>query len=105
MSQICVHSGTVYIAGQVADDARGRDCADQALQILSKIDRYLAEVGSDKSKILQVTIWLRDMSDYSAFSAVWDPWIDPEHPPARACIQAQLAHPDWCVELMLTAAL
>lgn len=105
MSQICVHGGTVYLAGQVADEAQGRDCAEQARQILDKIDRYLAEAGSDKSKLIQVTIWLRDMADYGAFNAVWDAWIDREHPPARACIQAQLAHPDWRVELMLTAAL
>lgn len=105
MSQICVHGDTVYLAGQVADEATGRDCAAQAKQILDKIDRYLAQVGSDKSKLIQVTIWLRDMGDYTSFNGVWDAWIAREHPPARACIQAELAHPDWRVELMLTAAM
>jgi enamine deaminase RidA (YjgF/YER057c/UK114 family) len=105
MSQVVVHAGLVYLAGQVADRARGASVTDQAAQILEKIERYLEGVGSSKSSLLQVTIWLPDMASYAEFNAVWDRWIDPAHPPARACVQADLANSDWRVELMVVAAL
>jgi enamine deaminase RidA (YjgF/YER057c/UK114 family) len=104
MSQLSVAGGVAYLAGQVADDAIGKSTADQARQIFAKIDRYLATAGSSKSAILQVTIYLADMADYAEFNAAWDAWIDPRHPPSRACLQTPLARPEWRVELVLTAA-
>lgn len=103
-SKICVHERTVYLAGQVADEYEGRDCADQARQILAGIDSLLAEVGTDKSKLLQVTIWLKSMSDYDAFNGVWDAWVAPAQAPARACVEARLANPGWLLELLVVAA-
>ena len=50
MSQAVEHGDTVYLAGQVADDA-SLDVAGQTQQILDKIDSLLAECGSDKSKV------------------------------------------------------
>ena len=104
MSQIVVHGDTVYLAGQVAQDAPGASVADQTRDILQRIDQYLAEVGSDKSKALAATIWLSDMSTFAEMNEVWDAWIDPEHPPARACVEARLAAPQFTVEIMVTAA-
>ena len=31
-------------------------------------------------------------------------WVDPENPPARACVKADLARPELLVEIMVTAA-
>lgn len=104
MSQASSFGGVVYLAGQVADNANGMSTAEQARQVLAKIDELLARAGSCKSNILQVTIWLTDMGDYQSFNEVWDAWIDRSQPPSRACIQASLAKPEWKVELMLTAA-
>lgn len=104
MSQVVTHGGLVYLAGQVAEEAEGRSVADQATQVLAKIDRYLAEAGSDRSRILQATIWLADLAAYGEFNAVWDAWIDPQNPPARACLEARLVHASWSVEIMLIAA-
>lgn len=103
MSQIVVHGNTVYLAGQVGDD-RDADMATQTQQILDKIDRYLAEVGTDKSKLLAAEIWINDMSKFNEMNAVWDAWIDPNNPPGRACCEATLAHPDWKVEIIIRAA-
>lgn len=103
MSQCVEHGDTVYLAGLVADDASG-DASDQTRQILEKIDAYLAQAGSDKSKLLQCHIWLKDMSDYAAFNALWDAWIVPGEPPARACVRADLVMPEWLVEVMVIAA-
>jgi enamine deaminase RidA (YjgF/YER057c/UK114 family) len=105
MSQVTLHGGLAYFAGQVAEQADGVSVAGQAEQILRKIDHYLREVGSSRSRLLQATIWLADLDDYQAFNTVWDAWIDPQCPPARACVQARLVRPEWLVEIMAVAAL
>ena len=57
---------------------------------VDEIDRLLSEAGTDKTRILSATIYLAEMSDYAAMNAVWDKWIDPSDPPARATIGAWL---------------
>lgn len=102
MSQAVVHNGVVYLAGQVGEPHE--DVAAQTRTALAEIDALLAEVGSDKSKILMATIWLADMADFETMNSVWDAWVDPEHPPARATGDAKLAAPEYRVEIIVTAA-
>lgn len=105
MSQIVVHGTTVYLAGQVAQGAPGASAEAQTRDILNKIDEYLEEAGSHKSKVLAATIWLTDMANFAEMNKVWDAWIDPKNPPARACVQSPaLAAPQFTVEIMVTAA-
>lgn len=102
MSQAVIHGDTVYLAGQVG--AKGESVTKQSEAILKSVDRLLKEAGSDKSKILQTTIWLADMADFAEMNAVWDAWIDPANPPARACGEAKLAAPEYRVEMIVVAA-
>lgn len=102
MSQAVVHGDTVYLSGQVGEP--GASVADQTRQALSKLEALLRRVGSDKSRLLQVTIWLADMDDFEAMNQVWDAWVAPGAAPARACGEARLARPDFKVEVIATAA-
>ena len=102
MSQIVTHNGTVYLAGQVG--TAGASVAQQTQDCLDKIDSLLAEVGSDKTRILQAVIWLADMADFEEMNGVWDSWVAEGHAPARACGEAKLARPDFTVEIIVTAA-
>ena len=104
MSQAVVHGDTVYLAGQVPDDPTA-SIQQQTKEMLVKIDKLLAGVGSGKSKLLSATIWLSDMSYFAGMNEIWDQWIDPANPPARACVQSALARPEWKVEAMVVAAL
>ncbi len=104
-SEIVIHNGTVYLAGQLADDYSG-DIVQQTRETLASTDRLLAEAGSDKSKILSVTIYLKDMDrDYAGLNQVWDAWVAPGAAPARACVEAKMYKPDVLVEMMIVAAL
>jgi enamine deaminase RidA (YjgF/YER057c/UK114 family) len=103
MSQAVIHDATVYIAGQVADDPSA-DVAGQTRQILAKIDGLLAEAGTDKSKLLSANVWLSDISTFDQMNAVWDEWVTPGKPPARACVESKLARPQLKVEIMVVAA-
>ena len=104
MSQVVKHAGVVYTAGQVAQRAPGASVAEQTRDILARIDELLSEVGSDKSKLLSATIWLVDMDTFAEMNEVWDAWIDPQNPPARACVESRLAAPQFTVEIGVVAA-
>ena len=102
MSQAVVHGNTVYLAGQVG--APGASVAEQTRAVLGEIDRLLAEAGSDKSRLLAATIWLADIADFAEMNSVWETWIDPASPPARATGESKLAAPEYKVEIIVTAA-
>ena len=104
MSQVVVHGETVYVAGQVASGAPGGTVANQTQDILDRIDGYLAEAGSDKSKILSANIWITDMANFAEMNAVWDAWVTPGNTPCRACVEAKLASDKYDVEIMLISA-
>jgi len=104
MSQIVVRGDTVYLAGVVAQANKGKSVTEQTREILATIDAYLAQVDSDKSKILAATIYLTDMGNFAEMNAVWDAWVVQGATPARATVEAKLAAPDYKVEIMVTAA-
>ena len=102
MSQAVIHGGLVYLAGQVGNP--GDTVTNQTQTILERIDALLAQAGSDKSRILQTTIWMDDMKDFAEMNKVWDAWVDPANPPARATGEAKLAAPEYKVEIIVIAA-
>ena len=102
MSQAVVFGDMVYLSGQVGN--LGDSAADQTKTILSNIESLLAEAGTSKSNILKAEIWLSDMAYFEEMNRVWDAWIDPENPPARATGESRLAAREFFVEIMVTAA-
>ncbi len=105
MSQIVIHGNTVYLAGQVAFGAPSKSVAEQTEDTLARIDGLLAKAGTDKSKLLSATIWLTDIGDFAEMNAVWDAWVSPGNAPARACVESNLAAPQFNVEIGVVAAL
>lgn len=99
-----VHAGTVYLAGQVADDP-SLDAEGQTADILRQIDHLLEQAGTDKQHLLSLQIFLADMADFAAMNRAYDAWLDRGHKPARATVQAKLADPAWRVEITGIAAL
>jgi enamine deaminase RidA (YjgF/YER057c/UK114 family) len=103
MSRCVVRDNTVYLAGLTASDTT-QDIEGQTKQILDKIDGYLAQAGTSKSNLLSANLWIKDMAQFADMNSVWNAWVDPENPPARACVRADLARPEVLVEIMVTAA-
>ncbi|MFT4265760.1 MAG: RidA family protein [Xenophilus sp.] len=104
LSEMAVHHGTVYLAGQVPDDTT-QDIRGQTAQVLAMVDRLLAEAGTDKSRILMAQIFLADIGEIAAMNAVWDAWVPAGHTPPRATVQAALADAGYGIEVVVTAAL
>ncbi len=103
LSEMAIHNGTVYLSGQIADDASA-DVRGQTRQVLAAIDALLAQAGSDKRRILHAQIFLPQLTDFAAMNEVWENWVVPGHTPTRATVQAMLANPKWKIEIVVTAA-
>lgn len=103
LSEMAVHNGTIYLAGQVPEDT-SQDIQGQTAQVLAMVDALLARAGSDKSKILMAQIFLPNLADFDGMNAAWDAWVAPGNAPPRATVQAMLANPAWKIEMVVTAA-
>lgn len=103
LSEIAIHNGTIYLAGQIAEDT-DQDITGQTREVLGHIDRLLEEAGSDKTQLLSVQIYLSDMVHFPAMNAAWDGWVAEGHTPPRATVEAKLANPACLVEVVVIAA-
>jgi len=103
LSEIAIHNGTVYLAGQVPEDLT-QDIGGQTAQVLGMVERLLVQAGSDKSRILMAQIFLKDIGEIGGMNAVWDQWIAQGHTPPRATVQAAMANPQYRIEIVVTAA-
>jgi enamine deaminase RidA (YjgF/YER057c/UK114 family) len=103
LSETAIHNGTVYLAGQIAEDT-AQDIAGQTREVLGHVDRLLAEAGSDKTRILSVQIYIASMADFPGMNAVYDEWVVAGHTPPRATVEAKLANPACLVEVVIVAA-
>ena len=102
MSQIVTHNGTVYLSGKVGDDMNA-EVEHQTRETLANIEHLLDLAGTDKSRILMVTIYITEIANKPEFNRAWDEWVDRENLPLCACIGAALENDDL-VELVVSAA-
>lgn len=98
-----VHGDTVYLAGHVGSDPAA-SVYEQTLDALAQMDAHLAAAGSDKGRLLMVNVWLPDIGTFDEMNRAWDEWVDRDHMPARATVEARLASPDYKVEIAAIAA-
>ncbi len=102
-SEAVVHNETVYYTS--VPESLDDDATAQTANALAAIDVLLARVGSDKSRILDATIFLANTADFAAMNAAWDAWVVAGSAPVRCTVQAQLMNPKYKVEIKIIAAL
>lgn len=101
-SDVVIHHGTAYFV-EVPEDATG-DARSQISRVLQQVEARLKSFGSDPTKLLQVTVYLPQPEDLAVLNELWDAWVPEGHAPARACIHAALASPEYRIELIVIAA-
>lgn len=104
LSRAVVHNGLVYLCGQVAKDYDA-DIKEQTRTMLERVDEHLAEAGTDRTKMLSATVYVRDITQAGEMNEVWGEWLGDGPRPARTCVQAELAKPTILVEITVTAAI
>ena len=92
----------LFLSGQVPTTLDA-NVTVQSQEVLAKIDSLLREGSSARDRIAFAMIWLKDIGDRDAFNTVWVNWVGAT-PPARACVQAELANPAMLVEVAVMAA-
>ena len=105
MSEAVIHNGMAYLAGFVAEAAKGKSVKEQTADILAQIDETLKEAGTDKTRIVKANIWLTDIKTWAEMNEAWDAWVVPGQTPARATVESKLAAPGLDVEIMVEAAI
>ncbi len=103
LSRVVIYQGTAYLSGLTATD-KSADTSGQTRQIFQKADDLLRDAGTDRSRLLYVQIWLKDIGDFDAMNAAWLDWLGDAAPPARATVEARFALPDIRVEIQMVAA-
>merc|ERR1711935_306196 len=99
-SGVLVHGDTVYLSGQVGiiENIGTSDVVQQTQETLVKIEKLLADVGTNKSNILEARIWLKDIKrDFAAMNGVWNAWVDQDSKGVRYCVESHLARENLLV--------
>jgi len=77
----------VFLSGQGPGDSElDKGIKDQTRATMDRIKSALEKSGSSMENIVKATIYLKNMSHYSAMNEVYGRYF-PEEPPARTCIQ------------------
>ncbi|WOE30704.1 MULTISPECIES: RidA family protein [unclassified Acinetobacter] len=102
-SEIAICGNLVHLAGQLASDL-SLDIRGQTQQTLDTIDQFLADAGTDKSHILSVMIFIKDIAhNYAAMNEVWDAWVADMDALPRTCVEANMYQDDVLVEMTVVA--
>lgn len=103
-SSVVIYNGMVFVGGQTAQD-RTQDIKGQTRQTLANIDKFLAEAGTDKTRLLTTQIWLKDINrDFAGMNEIWDSWTPSGNTSTRATAQCEMGASDVLVEMIVTAA-
>jgi enamine deaminase RidA (YjgF/YER057c/UK114 family) len=100
-SDIVIYRGVarwVEVAEDASQDARG-----QIAQVLLQVDQTLEQLGSGRTQLLEIVIYLADLADGAVLNELWDQWVPRDHAPIRACVQAGLSG-SLRVEMIVSAA-
>lgn len=101
-SEAVIHNNMIYYTSVPTDLVA--DAYVQTKSALMEIDAILARVNSDKSQILDVTIFLVDKADFSAMNKAWDEWVVKGQAPVRCTVQSGLMNERYKVEIKIVAA-
>jgi reactive intermediate/imine deaminase len=108
-SQAMVHNGTIYVAGILAIDKDGvkhidDSVGEQTELVFQNIEAILNEAGSSLQKLLSVTIYVSDVSDWAEINRVYTRILG-DHKPARAVVPVAELHYGLKLEVQVIAAL
>lgn len=103
LHEVVEHNGVLYIGGIVPEDT-SLDMSGQANDVLRQLAQLLKTLGSDVSKVLQVTIYMTDLKEKAEFNAAWKAHFAEAHLPARAAIGVADLGPGVKLEMTAIAA-
>ena len=107
-SQAIISAPFVFTSGQLPVDPKtnelvGGDAANQAKQVFENLKAVLAEAGTDLSRVVKSTVFLKNMDDFAAVNKVYASYFPEGILPARSAVQVAKLPKDVSVEIEMIA--
>lgn len=105
-SQAIISGGLVYTSGQIAiipetgELAAGLEA--QANQVFKNLTELLKAAGSDISKVIKTTVFIKHMDDFAAINAIYAQYFTKPFP-ARSCVEVARLPKDVLIECEVIA--
>ena len=107
-SQARIAGGLVYTSGQIGiipeTGAVAEGLEAQSHQVFKNLTELLKAAGSDMSKVVKTTVFIKDMNDFAAINAIYAQYFAEPYP-ARSCVEVARLPKDVLVECELIAEL
>ena len=107
-SQARISGGLVYTSGQIGiipeTGAVAEGLEAQSHQVFKNLTELLKAAGSDMSKVVKTTVFIKDMNDFAAINAIYAQYFAEPYP-ARSCVEVARLPKDVLVECELIAEL
>lgn len=101
-SQAVAANGLVFCSGQIALDPQSGEIPAgleaQTHRVLANLQAVLAAAGSDLSKVVKTTVFVRDMNDFAKLNAIYATYFR-DKPPARSTVEVSRLPRDVLVEI------
>lgn len=104
-SQAVRHQDTLYLSGQVAlDPSTGELVMDsieeETHQVMRNIQAVLAAAGTDMSRVIKTSIFLKRMDDFSSVNEVYGSYFSEDYP-ARETVEVSCLPKNVNVEISM----
>jgi len=107
-SQAQIVGNLVFTSGQIGVDpatgAVSETVEGQAHQVFKNISAILQAAGTDMSKVVKTTVFVKDMNDFAAVNAIYAQYFT-EPFPARSCVEVARLPKDFLIECEVIAEL
>ncbi len=105
-SQAVVSGSLVFTSGQIAinpasGEVEATDIVGQTEQVMKNLGEVLKAAGSDYTKAVKTTCFLKDMADFAAFNEIYGKYFVGK--PARSCVAAAALPKGVLVEVEVIA--
>lgn len=105
-SQAVITGNLIFTSGQIAinpatGNVEATDINGQTEQVMKNLGEVLKEAGSSFDKAVKTTCFLKNMSDFAAFNAIYGEYFTSK--PARSCVAAKELPKDVLVEVEVIA--
>ncbi|MGI9527530.1 MAG: RidA family protein [Weeksellaceae bacterium] len=109
-SQAVVNNNLIYTSGQIAIDPSSGELLNGTVEeethlVMKNLNAILKDAGTDFSKVIKSTIFLKDMDDFATVNKVYGSYLNEMNLPARETVQVAKLPKDVKVEISMIAVI
>lgn len=105
-AQAQIAGGLVFTSGQIGIDPESGEIAvgpeAQARQVFQNLAALLEDAGTDLSRAVKTTVFIKNMNDFAAINAIYGQYFTEPYP-ARSCVEVARLPKDVFLECEVVA--